>query len=408
MIHSPGPCGAPGASERLPYEVAQIVRDHAGQLRPESLSAEQRQVLAAIAACRTAALGGHVQLCAGCGHRQPQYNSCRNRHCPKCQALAQHRWLDAREKRILPVHHFHVVFTLPAELRPLVLRNRRLLYALLFEAASQALLELGSDPKRLGGLLGITAVLHTWTRDLSFHPHLHCVVTGGAVSPDGRRWLKTRPGYLFPVRVLGALFRGKFLHALRALYDHGALDLGGACQSLDNKEQFQTWLDGLYRKHWLVYSKPPFGGAEAVYAYLGRYTHRVGISNARLLHVDATAVRFRTRHQRQATLSPVEFLRRLILHVLPKGFVRIRHFGLLAPANVPTRLALSRTLLGASTSSSQTVTTADKPSAPPDTGAPSFVEYYRRLTGIDLRQCPACGQAKVRFIPLERPARGPP
>lgn len=408
MTHSPGPCGAPGASKRPPYELAQIVRDHAGQLRPESLSAEQRQVLAAIAACRSAALGGHVQLCAGCGFRQPRYNSCRNRHCPKCQSLAQHRWLEARKERILPVHHFHVVFTLPAELRPVVLRNRRSLYALLFEAASQTLLELGSDPKRLGGLLGVTAVLHTWTRDLSFHPHLHCVVTGGGISPAGDRWLKTRPGYLFPVRVLGRLFRGKFLHGLRALYEQGALDVRGACSHLRDEQAFDAWLDPLHRKPWVVYSKPPFGGAEAVYAYLGRYTHRIAISNARLLHVDAMSVRFRTRHQRQITLSPVEFLRRLMLHVLPKNFVRIRHFGLLAPSNVSSRLVLSRELLHAASRSSPLPTRAFTPPAPADSTVPDYVQRYQRLTGIDLRQCPACGKAQISFLPLETSARGPP
>jgi hypothetical protein len=320
--------------------------------------------------------------------------------------LAQHRWLEERKLRILPVHHLHVVFTLPAELRPVVLRNRRRLYALLFEAASQSLLELGWDAQRLGGLLGITAVLHTWTRDLSFHPHLHCVVTGGGISSDGKRWMRTRPGYLFPVRVLGQLFRGKFLDGLRALHAAGALDLSGVCEPLSNPEAFQTALDALYRKRWVVYSKPPFGGAQAVYAYLGRYTHRVGISNARLLHVDATSVRFRTRHQRQTTLSPVEFLRRLMLHVLPKGFVRIRHFGLLAPANVPTRLPLSRALLGDSTEDTPPARPAP-PSSPTDV-VPAYVLHYQRLTGVDLRQCPACGLAQVRFLPLEKPARGPP
>lgn len=263
-----------------------------------------------MAACRTAALGGHLQQCNGCGHQQPQYNSCRNRHCPKCQALAQHRWLQSRSTRILPVHHFHVVFTLPAELRPLVLRNRRVLYALLFEVASMTLLELGADPKRLGGLLGITAVLHTWTRDLSFHPHLHCVVTGGGLSADGHRWLKTRPGYLFPVRVLGALFRGKFLHRLRSLQTAGVLETHGLDMTQD-RLGFDRLLDKLHRKRWLVYSKPPFGSPQAVFAYLGRYTHRVGISNARLLHVDATSVRFRTRHQRaisaRQTCRPLSF-----------------------------------------------------------------------------------------------------
>lgn len=364
-------------------------------------------MLAALAACRTAALGGHVQLCSGCGHRQPQYNSCRNRHCPKCQSLAQHRWLEECKLRILPVHHFHVVFTLPAELRSLVLRNRRDLYALLFDAAAQSLLRLGLDPKRLGGLLGITAVLHTWTRDLNFHPHVHCVVTGGGLHPDSNRWVKTRPGYLFPVRVLGRLFRGKFLYGLRALYDAGGLRFGGSCQLLSDPRVFHELLEALYRKRWVVYSKPPFGGAEAVYAYLGRYTHRVGISNARLLHVDANTVRFRTRHERQATLSPPQFLRRLMLHVLPKGFVRIRHFGLLAPSNVQTRLQRCRQVLDVAAVLRESPPAASVASEPMAPDVPAYVLHYFRLTGIDLHQCPACGQRKVRFLPLER-SRGPP
>jgi hypothetical protein len=392
------------------YEVAQIVRAHAARLQERHcITAEHKAVLRAIAACRTVALGGHLQVCERCGHQRPHYNSCRNRHCPKCQALAQHRWLVARTARILPVHHFHVVFTVPAELRALFLLNRSRLYALLFEAASQALLQLGMDPKRLGAQLGITAVLHTWRRDLGLHPHLHCVVTGGGLSRDAQRWVSTRLGFLFPVRVLAALFRGKFLDALASLNDRGQLKLTGACEPLADPREFHRLLGKLYTKHWVVYSKPPFGDARAVFAYLGRYTHRIAISNARLLDVSDHAVRFRTRHAKAATLHPVEFLRRLMLHVLPKGFVRIRHFGLLAPSNVPTKLEAARSLLAPR---------AEQPASPPpppsrqppaaDRDVPDYIQLYRDLTGVDLMLCPKCGANGMHAQPLELRGRDPP
>lgn len=406
MTHSPGACAKPG-STRPRYEVAQIARAHAASLT-DRLSAEQNAVLRAIMTCRTADLGGHVQICHDCGHQQPQYNSCRNRHCPKCQALAQYRWLQARKERILPVHHFHVVFTVPAELRPLFLRNRRLLYALLFETAPQSLLTLGVDRKRLGAELGITAVLHTWARDLGFHPHLHCVVTGGGLNAAGDDWVSTRPAFLFPDRVLSALYRGKLLAGLRALYDSGRLDLTGRCEALQEQAAFDQWLDRLYKKNWRVYCKPPFGDAETVYAYLGRYTHRVAISNARIAHIDDTQVRFHTRHGKQATVTPPEFLRRLMLHVLPKGFVRIRHFGLLAPSNVNTKLVVAQTVL--------TERHEHKPMPPParcqlaeaEQNAPTYIAIYKCLTGIDLQCCPRCGGRSTSRLALQSTARGPP
>jgi hypothetical protein len=345
-------------------------------------------------------------VCQHCGARQPQYNSCRNRHCPQCQALAQFRWLEARKQRILPVHHFHVVFTVPAELRPLFLRNRRRLFALLFESASQALLQLGGDPRRLGAQLGVTAVLHTWTRDLCFHPHLHCVVTGGGLALDGERWVKTRRGYLFPVRILGKLFRGKFLHKLRELYRCGRLQLEGTGRS--DPQSFQGLLDKLYGKRWNVYSKPPFGSVENVMAYLGRYTHRVAISNARLVDVGPDHVRFQTRHGRQTSLPPTEFLRRFLLHVLPKGFVRIRHFGLHAPGNVNTKLATAWSLLGAKPPDTAPFSGTSDPGAGADPDIPAYVAAYQRLTGIDLRCCPSCGHAALQRHPLSLGPRGPP
>ena len=406
MSHPPVGCSKPEPN-RPRYEVAQVVRACASTIA-DRLSAEQKSVLRAIMACRTAELGGHVQICDDCGHQQPQYNSCRNRHCPKCQALAQYRWLQARKERILPVHHFHVVFTVPAELRALFLQNRRLLYALLFETAPQTLLALGADRKRLGAQLGVTAVLHTWRRDLGFHPHLHCVVTGGGLSTAGDKWVKTDPGFLFPVRVLGALFRGKFLAGMRALYDHNRLTLNGSCAPLREPGAFQALLDRLYLKRWCTYCKPPFGAPEAVFAYLGRYTHRVGISNARITCVDDTKVSFRTRHGKQATLTPVEFLRRFLLHVLPKGFVRIRHFGLLAPSSVSSKLATASRLLTANQQSYPEPRAASGTCANADDGMPSFVTLYKQLTGVDLRCCPQCGSASTKSIALQLNARAPP
>ena len=386
------------------FEVAQIVRAHSAQLeQQQGLSLEQRQVLRAISHCRTAALGGHLQVCRQCGHEQPRYNSCRNRHCPKCQALAQYRWLNARVARILPVHHFHVVFTLPAELRPLVLFNRRLLYGLLLASAAHTLLTLGRDPKRLGAQLGICAVLHTWTRDLSFHPHVHCVVTGGGLASNGQTWVSTRPHYLFPVRVLGALFRGKFMDGLMQLYRTGKLCIP---PSLRSASDFQQCLARLRAKNWLVYCKPPFSSAESVYAYLGRYTHRIGVSDRRLLDVTDRQVRLRTRDNKSVCLTGVEFLKRFVQHVLPKGFVRIRHFGLLAASNATTKLETARQLLTARAGP------VEPPHGVHDTQRAEpgehYLALYLELTGIDLRCCPACGADALTRLPLPAWPRAPP
>jgi len=397
------PCGAPGPRPR--FELADVAHLCGDELvRAGRLTAEQRKVLRAISRCRTAELGGHLDVCEDCGYERPAYNSCRDRHCPKCQALAQHRWLQRRRERILPVHHFHVVFTLPAELRPLVKANSERLYALLFATGPASLLELAADPARLGGEIGVTAVLHTWRRDLGFHPHLHCVVTGGGL--DGRgQWHATRPRFLFPVRVLGKLFRGKLLDALRRLYARGKLVLPG---SLGDADAFDELLDRLYHKSWLVYCKPPFGGADAVYAYLGRYTHRIGISNSRLLDVSKRAVVFRTRSPRTATLPPRVFLARFVDHVLPPRFVRIRHYGLLASGNVNGRLAQARRALGPS----RVAEPAPAPEAGHDDARdqPDHLRLYRELTGIDLRLCPRCHARAMspRPLPRAKQPRAPP
>ncbi len=274
-------------------EFADIVRAHGEAFaRGRVLRPEQRAALRAIAQCRTAVLGGHLDVCTACGLERPSYNSCRNRHCPKCQSLAQARWVDSRLERILPIHYFHVVFTLPAELRALAKRSREAVFDMLFASASATLLALARDPKRLGAELGVTMVLHTWTRELLFHPHVHAIVTGGGLSDDGTRFVRARRRFLFPVRVMGALFRGKMLAALERAHAHGQIDLG----NID--------IRALHRKPWVVYAKRPFGGPDQVIRYLGRYTHRVGISNQRLVSWDDRGVTFRTKDGKSVTVSP--------------------------------------------------------------------------------------------------------
>jgi hypothetical protein len=372
---------------RPPLEVATIVRAHAAALRrQQGLSREQRQALRALAVCRTPALGGAVDVCTACGLERPAYHSCRNRHCPKCQSLAQARWIAQRMARVLDVDYFHVVFTLPAALRPLALAHRRRVFALLLRAALQTLLVLGRDPQRLGAELAITAVLHTWTRELEFHPHVHCIVTAGGLSPDGRRWVRARQRHLVPVRVLAALFRGKLLAALRRTSQRGELPL---------TDPMRRALAALYTTPWVVYVKRPFGGAARLFQYLGRYTHRVGLSNQRLVAVTADAVTFRTKDGRTATLHPHEFLRRLLLHVLPSGFVKIRHAGLFAPRQVATALPVAQRLL------------AQRPRPVP--APPPWPTLLQRLTGIDLTICPRCHQRTLARQLVPRQAeRAPP
>jgi Putative transposase/Transposase zinc-binding domain len=388
------------APEHAELEVADIARRHGQQLcQSYQLSFEQRQVLEALTLCRTAELGGHMDVCETCGYQRPSYNSCRNRHCPKCQYSSQLRWLEQRKQRILPTHHFHVVFTIPSQLRPLVLDNRKKLFTLLFEAASQALLDLGRDNRWLGAQIGITAVLHSWSRDLNFHPHLHCAVTGGGLDAQGR-WVGTDPGFLFPVKVLGERFRRLFLDGLKRLYQDRELTLGGKCEPLANGSRFASLLDKLYQTNWVVYCKKPFGDAQGVYAYLGRYTHRTAISNKRLLSFDEKAVVFRTRYKKIASLPPVMFLLRFLLHVLPKGFVRIRHYGLLASGNVNTKLAQAKQQLDKNRAA------ATLPGRKPAHGdklpyEPDFAWRFRLLTGIDLFQCPKCGIGRLIPYPLQ-------
>ncbi len=381
--------------ERPRHEVADIFRAHGEAYRSTHvLTPAQRKVMWALEACRTAQLGGHLDQCSDCGHERPSYNSCGNRHCPKCQGLVQAKWLERRMAHILPVHYFHVVFTLPAQLRPLGLANQKLFYDLLFRAASQTLLTLGRDPERLGAQLGFTAVLHTWARDLSFHPHLHCIVTGGGLSDSGEAWVDAGGRYLFPVEVLGKLFRGKFLDALDAAHRKQQLI------HVEAPAAFGPLMTKLYGKAWVVYAKRPFAGPEQVYSYLGRYTHRVGLSNRRLLNVTDDAVELATRDGKSIELAPQEFIRRFLLHVLPDGYVTIRHYGLLAASNLETRLRTARTVLEAQESRLTKSGVATAVAAGGETAnlPLDWRDHLARLTGIDLRVCPMCGCQGMRTI----------
>jgi Putative transposase/Transposase zinc-binding domain len=316
------------------------------------LSVQQRTVLRALTRCRTAALGGHVDQCGACGHRVVSYNSCRNRHCPKCQAQARERWLSTRERELLNVSYVHVVFTLPHALDPLCRRNAALLYTLLFRASAAALLAVAANPRHLGAKIGFLSILHTWGQTLVRHPHVHCVVPAGGFSRDDHRWIYPKyAAFFLPVKVLSRVFRGKFVAALRRAYARGQLDLNGATAALRNAAQWHAFVDGLFRTDWVVYAKPAFGGPAAVLRYLGRYTHRVAISNHRLIAFDGDQITFSWKdyahdgQRRTMTLTAMEFLRRLVQHVLPRGFVRIRQFGFLANHCRTARLTLARRLL---------------------------------------------------------------
>lgn len=341
-------------------ELADIVRcfgDRVLERHGRAMSFEQRRALRDIASCRTAALGGHVFGCADCGHRQIAYNSCRNRHCPKCQAAARAEWLADREAELLPVPYFHVVFTLPPALNELALQNPRAVYGLLFRAASQTLLQVAANPDRLGAQIGFLAVLHTWGQNLMHHPHLHCVVPGGGISLDGKSWVACRRSrrkrdFFLPVRVLSQVFRGKFIAGLKRLFHDGELKFFAAMQSRAELPAFENLLNQAVRKDWVVYAKRPFGGPQQVLKYLARYTHRVAISNQRLIGVEGDRVAFHYKdyadknQQKVMQLDGPEFLRRFLMHVLPRGFVRIRHYGFLANRNRNDKLAMCRRLLG--------------------------------------------------------------
>ena len=380
---APPPTGIAGARASR-VELADIVRAYgAAYEQTHALARAQRRALRAIAACRTAVLGGHRAVCTACGAERLTYNSCRNRHCPKCQRVATERWLAARGREVLPIPYFHVVFTLPHALNPLAQSHPRVIYRLLFQAAASTLTRFGRDPRHLGGALGVTAVLHTWGQTLTQHVHVHCVVTGGALAPDGTRWIPARPNFLFPVRALAQVFRGRYLAGLRHAFDRGDLHLTGGMAALAEPTAFAAWLAALRQPAWVVYCKPPFAGPEYVLAYLGRYTHRVALSNDRLLALADGRVHFRWRdyadHDRVKImdLDADEFLRRFLLHVVPDRFVRIRHFGLLANRRRAATLAQCRALL-----------------AQPPLAAAHEVESVRalllRVMGVDIERCPVC------------------
>jgi hypothetical protein len=412
--HARCPSGTAPDRTEPGLEVAEIFRRAISDYKQKyTLGPAEARIARDVMACRTAVLGGHVDVCAACGHERPAYNSCRNRHCPKCQSLQSARWVARRMDRILPVHYFHVVFTLPGDLRDLAARNPALVFDLLLKSAAEALLALGRDPKWFGrpAQLGITAVLHTWARDLHLHPHVHCIVTGGGLASDESGWVAAPKDFLFPVHVLGALFRGKFLAGLERLRACGTLR-DDADERAARRRRAR-----LYDQSWVVYAKRPFGGAEQVYRYLGRYTHRVAISNRRLRRIDDDAIVFETRAGKTASLPPHEFIRRFFQHRLPTGFVKIRHTGLLAPVNVNGALVRARDLLGGAPSTGapplvngDTDRRDDGDGDDRDAGSVAdlpWSDLLFRLTGFDVKVCPSCRQRALVRLPLPD-CRGPP
>lgn len=384
---------------RPPLEVADLIRaagDAFLERNRHWLGWQHVKVLQAIRRCRTAALGGHLDQCTRCGHRAISYNSCRNRHCPKCQTSARDRWIAARRDELLPTRYVHVVFTLPPQLAPLVLQNKKLLCGLLLRASAETLLEIARDPRHLGAEIGFFSVLHTWSQKLTLHPHVHCVIPAGGLSLDHISWVHSPDRFFLPLKVLSRVFRGKFVAGLRQAFHDGRLHWGGKLSALAQPKTFAAWLRLLFRQDWVVYAKPPFGGPEHVLHYLGRYTHRVAISNHRLVSFTDGQVTFRWRdsaqrnQQKLMTLSVDEFLRRFLLHLLPKGFVRIRHFGFLANRQRATLLPLCFHLLHA-----QRQSQADRNPA----------------ASNDLWRCPNCGGPMMvlkRLTAAEIQLRSPP
>lgn len=360
------------------------------RLYGSSMSVQQVRVMRAIEACRTAALGGHVDRCNRCGHEVISYNSCRNRHCPKCQNLDKALWREARRVEVLPVEYYHVVFTLPSQLAPVALQNKQRIYGILFATASKALLRIGADPKHLGAQLGFVAVLHTWGQTLHHHPHLHCLVPGGGLSPDGKRWVPCRKGFFLSVRVLSRLFRRLFIEELRRAYDNGHLEFHGQLESHRQPHVFTNLLDRCRHIEWVVYAKPPFAGPDAVVDYLARYTHRIAISNHRLVEIKDGTVTFTYKDYKTGTpnktmrLQANEFIRRFLLHVLPNGFQRIRYYGFMANCHRTKKLALCRRLLH-----------AEPTNQPPSHKPQDRLTLFQSLTGVDPLQCPRCHKGRL-------------
>jgi Putative transposase/Transposase zinc-binding domain len=381
---------------RPALEVADIFRGHGvawRQLNAGHVSLGQLKVMSAIESCRTAALGGHVARCEDCSHTTIAYNSCRNRHCPKCQGAAAKEWLAERAAELLPVSYYHVVFTLPAPIGDIAYQNKAVIYDLLFKASAEALLTIASDPKHLGARVGVTSVLHTWGSALTHHPHVHMIVPGGGISSDGKRWVSCRPGFFLPVRVLSRLFRRLFLNRLSAAHAAGRLKFFGGCVHLSDAQAFATYLAPLRKTEWVVYSKRPFGGPEAVLAYLSRYTHRVAIANSRLITIDEEGVTFKWKDYRiegpnrykTMTLATHEFIRRFLIHVLPRGFHRIRHYGLFASTSRAENIARARQLLNATAPQNETRNAADA-------DEPQTLSH----------PCPCCGGRMIIIETFER------
>jgi hypothetical protein len=384
--------------DRPKLEMADVFRRYGNTYRQQhgaSMSVAQWRVMNAIEVCRTAALGGHLERCDQCGYERNAFNSCRDRHCPKCQCLARAQWIEERQSELLDVAYFHVVFTVPEEIAAIAYQNKEVVYGILFQATAETLKTIAADPKHLGAEIGFFAVLHSWGQNLQFHPHLHCVVPGGGLSPDGQRWISCRPGLFLSVRVLSRLFRRLFLESLQKAFDSGKLQFFAALEPLRERVAFAKHLARARHAEWVVYAKRPFAGPEQVLDYVGRYTHRVAISNNRLLDIENDQVRFQWKDYRDGgqvktmTLSADEFIRRFLLHVLPEGFQRIRYYGFLGNRYRKEKLEQCRRLLG--------MATPAEPAQPTDK---DYRDHYEELTGDSLHQCPQCKQGRMLVVEI--------
>jgi hypothetical protein len=380
--------------DRPKLEVADVFRRYGEAYREKhgaSMSTAQRRIMTAIEVCRTAALGGQIEQCDQCGHQRICYRSCRNRHCPKCQSLARAEWIQRRQAELLDCEYFHVVFTVPEEIAAIAYQNKQVVYGILFQTTAETLRTIAADPKHLGAEIGFFAVLHTWGSNLLHHPHLHCVVPGGGLSPDGTRWISCKPGFFLPVRVLSRLFRRVFLENLQNAFDSGRLRFFSTLENLRDPRQFARYLAPVRKAEWVIYAKPPFAGPQQVLDYVGRYTHRVAISNNRLLDIESGQVRFQWKdyrnngQQKPMTLSAEEFIRRFLIHALPDGFQRIRYYGFLGNRYRQEKLARCRQLLGMT----------------PPAQSPAYQEYqdqFEELTGSSLRECPLCHRGRMVLV----------
>jgi Putative transposase/Transposase zinc-binding domain len=385
--------------DRPKLEVADVFRRYGEAYRQQhgaSMSATQWRVMRAIEVCRTAALGGHLERCDQCGYERNAFNSCRDRHCPKCQCLARAKWIEQRQAELLDVAYFHVVFTVPEEIAAIAYQNKEVIYDMLFQATAETLKTIAADPKHLGAEIGFFAVLHSWGQNLQFHPHLHCVVPGGGLSPDGSRWIACQPNFFLPVEVLSCLFRRLFLTSLQAAFDSGKLQFFKDLEPLRDRRAFVQLVSRLKGLRWVVYAKRPFAGPKQVLDYVGRYTHRVAISNERLLDIENGQICFKWKDYRHGgqlktmTLAAEEFIRRFLLHVLPNGFQHIRYYGFLGNRHRKERLEQCRRLLGMLPAVQQSASAAEK----------DYRDHYEELTGESWHQCPICKQGHMLVVEI--------